>query len=152
MDDYYTTKKGGFDNIKSSLSLIQKLMVDFCRKLNNLQFVECSTTLKADKTVADIIKILKTQNEELDLFKNFLNILEKIPDILKKYYNIELDAVIEIISNMLRDEFFTYEDKKNFKNTENQQRENPGAKYNTNINSSQKSKKFIRFVNKYNKY
>lgn len=123
MDDFYKSKKGGFDNIKSSTSLIQKLMVDYCRKLNNLHFVECSTTLKGDKTVADVIKILKIHNEELDLFKNFLNILEKIPDILKKYYNIELDSVKEIITNMLKGEIFNYKQKKNNKtiNVINQQ-------------------------------
>ncbi len=109
-----------FDKIKFSISLIEKLIVDFCRKLNNLQFVECATTLKSDKKVADVIKILKTENkEELELFKNFLNKLEKIPELLKKYYNIELDYVVEIIINMLRDETFSYEDKKIIKSTEN---------------------------------
>ncbi len=107
------------DKIKFSISIIEKLMVDFCRKLNNIQFVECATTLKGDKKVADVIKILKTENkEELELFKNFLNILEKIPELLKKYYNIELDYVIEIITNMLKDECFSYNDKKNINSHE----------------------------------
>ena len=101
------------DKITACINLIQKLMNDFCKKLNNLQFVECSTTLKGDNLVADVVKNLKNENkEELDLFKNFLNMLEKIPEILQKYYNVDLDQVIDICTYMLKNESFTYEDNK----------------------------------------
>jgi len=118
--DRFAKQNNIYDKIKSSIRIIDKLMVDFCRKLNSLDFVECATTLKSDKKVADVIKILKSEyKEELDTFKNLLNKLEKIPELVKKYYNIELDNVVEIIVNLLKEDNFTYDEKKNSKILEN---------------------------------
>jgi hypothetical protein len=99
-------RKAANYKIKNSIGLIQNLIIDFCRKLNNLQFIECLSTLKADnKKVAEIVKNLITDHkEELDLFKNFYNFLEKIPVIFKKFYDIELEIVIEMCSNIIKEE------------------------------------------------
>jgi hypothetical protein len=82
----------------SCINTLQHLLVELCKKISNLQFSECSVIVK-NKMVAVVINFLRLENQEAYFFmNNFLKIINKLPEIFQKYYNLELDFVLDNIN------------------------------------------------------
>jgi hypothetical protein len=89
----------------SCINTLQHFLVELCKKITNLQFSECSVV--KNKMVAGVINFLRLENQEAYFFmNNFLKIINKLPEIFQKYYNLELDTVLDNINLLQTQKLF----------------------------------------------
>ena len=141
--DFNGIKDKGKNNLKinSCIDTVQYLLVDLCKKISNLQFNECAGIFK-NKLLADVVSYLRLEfQEELFYFNNFLKIINKLPDIFQKYFNMEMDQMIENINNLSKQNLFR------LKNDNNKNNSSTTSTSNSNNNSNNtKSSVFLEFI------
>jgi len=94
------------NDLKNCKDRIHHISVVFYQKL--LQFSQSETEYIKREDYGQVLNFLsqKTYSEENKITQNYFKILNKLPEIMKKYYALEFSDIIEIIESLKSSEIF----------------------------------------------